>query len=292
MKLSSVNNVKEFSLPIFIKKNDLQYINDGLNYKLIHIEKGTGIITINNISLAFNAPFVFCFNNTDVVKLEKSASLETTEIYFHPTLINDALTIEKINSNINDFTMSEYRDFCLLIPFKEREEKNHCHMEIGPITSRRLSDLTNLLQEEITHRNNNFWCCRSRSYFLEILFLLQYLFTLDNNNKKIELNHCPEEITDIILYLHTNYDKKITLELLAEKFNINRTTLSEKFNKYVGMPPIEYLIKLRINIATLMLKDSMLPISEIMYKVGFNDISHFGRSFRKYTGVSPSSFRN
>lgn len=290
MNLNTTDKLKELSLPIFISKNNLQYIDDDLNYKLIHIEKGTGIITINNNSLAFNAPFVFCFNNTDIVKLEKSTALQTTEIYFHPTLINDALTIEKINSDINDFTMSEYRDFCLLIPFKEREEKNFCHMEIGPITSKRFSDLTNLLQEEITNMDNNFWCCRSRSYFLEILFLLQYLFTLDNNNK-IELYHCPEEITDIILYLHTNYDKKITLEHLAEKFNINRSTLSEKFNKYVGMPPIEYLIKLRINIATLMLKDSLLPISEIMYKVGFNDMSHFGRSFRKYTGVSPSSFR-
>jgi AraC-like DNA-binding protein len=40
-----------------------------------------------------------------------------------------------------------------------------------------------------------------------------------------------------------------------------------------------------------MLRDTMMPISEIYERVGFNDPAHFGRQFRKYYGVPPSEYR-
>lgn len=40
-----------------------------------------------------------------------------------------------------------------------------------------------------------------------------------------------------------------------------------------------------------MLRDTLLPISEIMYRVGFNEANHFSRIFKKHMNVSPSDYR-
>ncbi len=52
-----------------------------------------------------------------------------------------------------------------------------------------------------------------------------------------------------------------------------------------------YLTQLRIRLAALMLRDTKLPISEVMWRVGFRDGTHFGRTFRKHTAQSPSEYR-
>jgi AraC family L-rhamnose operon regulatory protein RhaS len=53
----------------------------------------------------------------------------------------------------------------------------------------------------------------------------------------------------------------------------------------------DYLIKLRIKVSSVMLRDTALPVSEIMYRSGFNEINHFDRMFKKYMNCSPSDYR-
>ncbi|MDD6770863.1 MAG: AraC family transcriptional regulator [Inconstantimicrobium porci] len=79
---------------------------------------------------------------------------------------------------------------------------------------------------------------------------------------------------------------------MTKKFNMNRTTLSEKFNRLVGETIITYINKLRVNIATTLLRDTRVPISEIMEIVGFNDSSYFFRTFKIYKGQSPKEYRD
>lgn len=73
---------------------------------------------------------------------------------------------------------------------------------------------------------------------------------------------------------------------------MNRTTLSEKFNRLVGETIITYINKLRVNIATTLLRDTRVPISEIMEIVGFNDSSYFFMTFKIYKGQSPKEYRD
>jgi AraC family L-rhamnose operon regulatory protein RhaS len=111
---------------------------------------------------------------------------------------------------------------------------------------------------------------------------------IDDNYKVLESE---SEMDKVILFLHTNYEQKITLNQLTELFHINRTTLSEEFIKATGLSVIDYLIKLRIKIASIFLSQTGIPISEILHRTGFNDSTHFGKMFRKHTGFSPSQYR-
>lgn len=101
-----------------------------------------------------------------------------------------------------------------------------------------------------------------------------------------------KNINEIIMYLTSNYNKKIQLVQLTEKYNTNRTSLNENFKEATGYTVMNYLIHLRIRLAMSMLKDTALQVSEIMFRVGFVNTSHFLRSFKKITGMSPLEYRD
>jgi len=78
---------------------------------------------------------------------------------------------------------------------------------------------------------------------------------------------------------------------LTNVFHINRTTLSNKFIEATGMSIIDYLVKLRIKVASMLLRDTHLSISEVGYRVGFNSNTYFLRTYRKYVGCTPFEYR-
>lgn len=295
MELYTFDESRKIKLPVYIETKEPFSSENHMMFRLILIEKGGGILSVNGNTSVFTAPTIFCFNANDMIKLDKCSNLSGRAIYFSPTLVNDALTLDKINNlevdKSESKSESEFRDYFSLLPFISREELSLGHYQIGPATAKRIGKLFDNLVEELTLLNNDFWRCRSRSLFLEILFLIQYIYTDIENSTKLEVIKFSDDINEIILYLHTHYERKISIEELTEEFHVNRTTLANKFTRSTGMPVMEYLINLRVKIATLMLRDTLLPISEIAYRVGFNDITHFGRMFRKHSGYSPSEYR-
>jgi len=291
MELFTIDEKREIKLPVYIETKEPFSSENHLMFRFILVENGGGIISVNENTIVFSAPTIFCFNADDRIKLEKDSELKARAIYFSPTLVNNALTLDKFENLGRDLSESEYQDYFSLQPFIYSGQLNFGQFEIGPVTAKKIAKLFDSLEEELTLLNNNFWRCRSRSFFLEILFLIQYIYTDVESNNKFELVKLPSEINEIILYLHTNYERKISIEELTEEFHINRTTLADKFNDATGIPVMEYLIRLRVKMAAIMLKDTMLPISEIAYRVGFNDITHFGRMFKKHMSYSPSEYR-
>ena len=64
-----------------------------------------------------------------------------------------------------------------------------------------------------------------------------------------------------------------------------------EFIKATGMPVIAYLISLRLKMAATFLRETLLPVSEIIGRSGFKDRSHFVRIFKKYLGLTPYEYR-
>jgi len=130
---------------------------------------------------------------------------------------------------------------------------------------------------------------------LELLLLLQRAsYTPEAAGQIVplgSLRDTGDDIDAIVLYLHTHYQEKITIAQLTAEFHTNRTTLEERFREATGTSLLAYLIRIRLRLAASMLQDTGLPISEIQGRVGFKDASHFGRTFRKHMGHSPSDYR-
>lgn len=92
-------------------------------------------------------------------------------------------------------------------------------------------------------------------------------------------------------YLHEHYTDDVSREELASYLGISSDYLSVCFRTEVGMAPIAYLNRYRINQAKGLLKRSDKSITEIAVSVGFSNSNYFGRVFRQQVGVTPEAYR-
>ena len=113
------------------------------------------------------------------------------------------------------------------------------------------------------------------------------------NLSKIESNslQVSENISKTISYINSNFERKITLDKLADISGYSKSRFMSVFSKEAGMTPIKYLNKLRISCAAELLASDGQSISEIAFACGFNDSLYFSRAFKKAYGISPSEFR-
>ena len=93
-------------------------------------------------------------------------------------------------------------------------------------------------------------------------------------------------------YVETNYmSEDISLNSVAEYVNMNPSYFSSVFRKEKGITFVEYLTRVRLERAKELLRCSSLKISEIAYKVGYNDPQYFSHLFKKYNQCSPKDYR-
>jgi signal transduction histidine kinase/DNA-binding LacI/PurR family transcriptional regulator/DNA-binding response OmpR family regulator len=94
-----------------------------------------------------------------------------------------------------------------------------------------------------------------------------------------------------MVYLHNKYSEPISRRDIAKHIGITEDHLTFCFRQELGITPISYLQRYRINQAKLLLKESPQSITEIALIVGFSDSGYFSRIFRRETGMSPEKFR-
>ena len=92
-------------------------------------------------------------------------------------------------------------------------------------------------------------------------------------------------------FLDKNYDKSINVKEVTKAAGIAYSHFAEIFKKEFGMTFTCYLNKLRVGKAKKLIRESELPLSEIMIKAGFNTEQHFYSQFKRFTGGTPKSFK-
>ena len=92
-------------------------------------------------------------------------------------------------------------------------------------------------------------------------------------------------------YIDEHFREDITLQTLCDLTFLNKHYLAHSFKKYKGVPPITYLIQVRIAEAKFLLETTNHTISTIAYMAGFSSQSYFSQIFRKETGKTPIQYR-
>lgn len=93
-------------------------------------------------------------------------------------------------------------------------------------------------------------------------------------------------------FINDNYMNKISLEKAALKAGMSKFHFSREFKKSIGNSYQIYLNKIRVERAKELLKDPNLSISEVAFSVGYSDLSHFERIFKKVLGCNPSQYQH
>lgn len=100
-----------------------------------------------------------------------------------------------------------------------------------------------------------------------------------------------ERITNIVNYIHNHLSDEIDINKIASEACVTKPYFIRLFKKEMGIPPLQYVNKKRIERSQLKLVTEDTSIKEIAYSLGFSDHSYFTRLFRKTTGCSPQKYR-
>lgn len=108
-------------------------------------------------------------------------------------------------------------------------------------------------------------------------------------------NNCPKKsdvMNRIIDYINRNFNKNITLDLVALEIGLSPQYLSKIFKEQYGSTFIEFITLKRLKYAEELLSKGNRNIKEISKLTGYEDSNYFCRVFKKETGKSPKQFRN
>ncbi|MCG8531977.1 MAG: AraC family transcriptional regulator [Desulfovibrionales bacterium] len=152
-----------------------------------------------------------------------------------------------------------------------------------------VQELANLMEELCESEGVNRLVC-----FLKMLGLIATPTNIEQvrGQSMASREHANDLLTNIIRYLHENYQKDLVLGEIARMHNMSVSTFCSFFKRYTGQTFIEYLNRLRISKACERLLTSDDDITSIGFACGFNNLSNFNRRFKQFKKESPRNYRS
>lgn len=98
-------------------------------------------------------------------------------------------------------------------------------------------------------------------------------------------------IRQLLQYIEEHFAEPLTVDDLAQRACLSRSQFNRVFRAVTGDTPIHHLIRRRVEEAARLLRDPGATVSEVAFRVGFTNFSHFSRTFRHHWGCSPTAAR-
>ncbi|HPU63172.1 MAG TPA: AraC family transcriptional regulator, partial [Mobilitalea sp.] len=160
---------------LYVKRQDdlKTYINDSGTCKLVLVKKGNGVVLCNNKKIHVIAPALLFFNHEDKVQNDKNNVLECDVIYFKPEVINDELKYDVLTGkNGYKYGISTLQDRYLLNEFYKYANEPTKFMMLREEAMIAIQQLIRNIEKELIEQKDGYWPCRSRSFFIELLFYI------------------------------------------------------------------------------------------------------------------------
>lgn len=279
MRYSDYNEVKQrgtFDFPIefhYVDNMHPRYMMSyhwHVEYEIIHILKGTLIVYLDQKEIVIKeGDFVFIrdgilhsaipndciyecivFNMTMLLRENFSGTKYVQEIINHNIIINDYFPSSILKLNS-----------ILLTLFEALKEKKYGY-EL--ITIGTLYEFLGLV-------------CNENLYSTEYS-------QNQKDSKKIK------QLKKVLEVIEASYSSIITLEDLSKVIGMSPKYFCKFFYEMTHRTPIDYLNYYKIECASYQLVTTDLSITDIAYNCGFNNLSYFIKSFKKYKGITPSKY--
>lgn len=101
-----------------------------------------------------------------------------------------------------------------------------------------------------------------------------------------------DRINIVFNYVKNNFKEDITLNEISELASMTIPSFCRYFKKITNKTFVQFLNEYRLVHASKLLAEQPMTITEVCFESGFNNFSHFNRSFKEFTGQNPSSYRN
>lgn len=116
---------------------------------------------------------------------------------------------------------------------------------------------------------------------------------LNANGYALEIETQDNDRVEMIYnFVRNNYKRHISLDEIADKVSMTVPSFCRYFKKISGKTFTQFVNEYRLVHASKLLAEMPTSITQICFECGFNNFSHFNKLFKKFTGKSPSTYRN
>ncbi|MCG8435083.1 MAG: AraC family transcriptional regulator [Gammaproteobacteria bacterium] len=120
--------------------------------------------------------------------------------------------------------------------------------------------------------------------------LLESLAVIAKTKMKYRLRP-PAWLDTAVKLIHAQYKKNLTIDGVAQEIGVHPVHLSRVFRQCMGVGPCDYLRRLRVQYACREMASKKTRLIDIANEAGFADQSHFTRTFKQITGITPRVFQ-
>lgn len=254
-------------------------------FLLLLIRQGSAHFTAGGSSFDAVAPCVVCFDETQNPTVSQQRDLRCDAVYFHPKFLNVNMTFDRLRSP-NYTQLAVAHDLFLMKPFTDL---TRFVIPVSESAAAKLRLCMEGMERELREQPDWYWSCRSRSYFIEMLLLLERSYNVtEPPQKAIIANH---HLKNAVQYMECHYQQSLRLADISAAAALNHNSLTQLFHRELHTTPLDYLWNYRISVAKKHLEFTSLPIQDIAQRCGFKTAQHFSRKFEAVTGQTPTVFR-
>jgi AraC family transcriptional activator of mtrCDE len=166
------------------------------------------------------------------------------------------------------------------------------HIDMSSMSmSSTVRSLLDLMMAELTRREPGFYV--AINHLASLLFVQVLRQQIHNGEVDTGLLAAlfDEKISKALGAIHNHPDQHWTLDSLAGKSAMGRSSFAQKFNALAGIPPMQYLTKWRMREAQILLKTTKLSIAHIAERCGYDSETAFRKAFKKTIGTPPGQTR-
>ena len=249
-------------------------------YSLILLKASSLSVTLNGIRCYLDGSYLLCLSEEDTLEYHFGTH-QCLSLRFMPYFYNVNLSHRIIKNAIYENMRSKY-GYPSFYLFCERNER---YFGITPLPDEEyngirvyMNKITKFIDE---NEVNSRWSCNARYEMISILNIAE-----NAHHGVPGINE-----SEIIRYIRENPSEPLTLTDLCDRFNINRTTLSNTVKKLTGLTPMQYVLEERLNQTRPDLLFTNIAIGDLATKYGFGDVNYYIRTFKKRFGVTPLQYR-
>jgi len=199
-------------------------------------------------------------------------------------IVTTAGTAWRIEQEIR--TMPGYQALFVLEPFYRKEHHFMNRLQVDPRRLQALEFLLANMMEEYRHGGHG-WRALLQASFTTLLVMLSRWAEEPHGLATGNLR----AIAEAVAYLEAHFDEPLRMDMLAERAHLSPRHFGRIFASNYGMPPMEYLQRLRLRSACDLLRRSHITVTRIAQECGYRDGNLFSRQFREQYGITPTQYR-
>lgn len=279
---------------ILLLEDNLKEIKESRNFKdLLLVIKNefkyyyNTDITIGQSEIYNTSNKLYQSYNEAKSKLVNKKNIENKWPYEMEKIIYRKIFEKNLEATIKEF--NNMFSFLVKNSINNIDELKNYFIEFSIVLNRNIREFISEKGEvinigQIKNDINSFADIRDIKLYLQNLFKVIISEKLkQKKDKKVQV------IESVKSYIKENFNEDISLSEVADYISFSQYYLSKLFKEVEGVNFKDYLIKLRMEEAKVLLKQGK-KISNVAEAVGYSDPNYFSRAFKKYTGISPSEY--